>query len=126
MSERRRKMSFFKIKGTLVALVALAMIVASAHIARAETIFLSCSVGELSANTYTVDLTNNTVDNFQATINETAIDWVREATPLGGSTASTHFHIDRTAGTIAIQGTICFHDQPCQPSHPYSGVCTKV
>jgi hypothetical protein len=71
--------------------------------ARAETIFLTCtSTIGISPVHLTVDLTNKTVNNLPATINEAAIDWVFQM--AGDSTGyvssgTMHYHIDRSAGT---------------------------
>jgi hypothetical protein len=95
-------------------LIAIAVFVsiASAQIARAETIFLKCG----DAN-HTVDLAANTVDNHSATINETAIDWAVNMTYSDGTPQTDQYHIDRTTGTLTDTITICFH------TGGYKGTC---
>ena len=64
--------------------------------AQAETIYLKCGSYD-----FTVDLTSNTVNNLPATINTTAIDWVKGPYDAGsGYTAKEYYHIDRTTGTV--------------------------
>ena len=99
------------VKLSLIA-IALCVLIASAQVARAETIFLKCG----DAN-HTVDLTANTVDNHSATINETAIDWAVNMTYSNGTPQTDQYHIDRTAGTLRDTITICFH------TGGYAGTC---
>jgi hypothetical protein len=96
-------MSFLRLNGAIrVILAASAVLAASSQVARAETIFLNCthqnSEGGYSL-TFTVDLTNSTVENLSATINVTTIDWVRHASN-NGITSETYFHINRTTGVL--------------------------
>jgi hypothetical protein len=104
-------MSFVKSRGSVrMLLVALAMLLASSQTARAETIFLTCT-GEGNPITFTVDLTNNTVDNLPAAIDATSIDWQKTYTPEGGKPcdiAGEKNHIDRTSGTFKRIATIHF------------------
>ena len=80
---------------------------------RAETIFLTCNQG-----TFTIDLTNKTVNNLPATINATSIDWeVHTTYPDDGTTYSGQVHIDRTSGLMTSSGTLCFG------SGGYKGTC---
>src|SRR5579872_7354540 len=74
---------------------------AGATVARAETIFLTC--GKFSI---TVDLTNNTANNFPAKINATAIDWQAQQPYPSGQTAIAYWHIDRVAGTATHYFTL--------------------
>jgi hypothetical protein len=68
--------------------------------ARAETIFLTCP-GLYPTSTITVDLTNNTVNNYAAKIDATSIDWREGPVPANeGMTMTRVRHIDRTAGTV--------------------------
>jgi len=116
-------MSFLKVtRPARVTLVALAIVVASSQIARAETIFLKCSEG-----IYTVNLTKSTVDNHPATINETSFDWVVNWPPDQGTNSTSQFHIDRTAGTLDVVITTCFRNGICRqlPRVPPS-TCTKA
>jgi len=88
--------------------------------ARADTLYLTCGNG----GTFTVDLTNNTVNNIRANINGTSIDWdtnVGSNTP--GLTAVVHHHIDRAAGTASFTAT---YNNNGQISTGYSGpdACT--
>jgi hypothetical protein len=99
-------MSFANSNGTVrIILAALAVLATTSEAARAETIFLHC--GE-SASTFTVDLTNNTVDNKPATINATSIDWTWTPPPDQGTQSVGHFHIDRIAGTLTSQWSTHF------------------
>jgi len=89
-------MSFFKLNGTVrVMLAASAVLAASSHSARAETVFLKC--GELTV--YAVDLSNGTVDNLPAAINVTTISWVRNSSG-SGITAQVYHYINRTTGVL--------------------------
>ena len=93
------------IKMKAIALSVLATTLAVSWSARAETIFLQCAEHG-SSSTYTVDLTNNTVDNHPANINQTSIDWqynIGSQTP--GLTAVLHKHIDRTTGQVTTTAT---------------------
>jgi hypothetical protein len=92
--------------------IAVFVLIASAQIARAETIFLKCG-----DDSHTIDLTANTVDNHSATINETAIDWAVSMTYSDGTPQTDQFHIDRTTGTLTGTSTICFH------TGGYKGTC---
>lgn len=98
-------------KLSLIAIAAFVLI-ASAQIALAETIFLKCG-----DDSHTVDLTANTVDNHSATINETAIDWTVSMTYSDGTPQTDQYHIDRTTGTLTDTHTICFH------TGGYAGTC---
>ena len=69
--------------------------------ARAQTIFLTCGTSSI-----TVDLTNNTVNNFPAKINATAIDWQSQKPYPSGQTAIAYWHIDRIAGTATHYFTL--------------------
>jgi hypothetical protein len=110
-----------------VALVALAMLVVSSQTARAETIFLICNVGT-NTKTFTVDLTNNTVNNLPAAIDATSIDWKKTYTPDGGKScdiAGENNHIDRTSGTWQTIATIHFCNGVEHTWPPTTGTCTK-
>jgi hypothetical protein len=97
-------MSFVKLNGAVrTLLAALAVLAISSPAARAESIFLQCGSGM-----FTVDLTNNTVDNKPATINATSIDWTWTAPTDYGSQSVGHFHIDRIAGTLTYQWSTHF------------------
>jgi hypothetical protein len=74
---------------------------ASATVARAETIFLTC--GKFSI---TVDLTKHTANNFPAKINATAIDWQVQQSSPSGQMATAYWHIDRVAGTATHYFTL--------------------
>lgn len=71
---------------------------------QAETIFLRCpGVGLSQPGPFTVDLTNRTVNNEPAQINQTSIDWQH---PIGSASpeirsGAIHSHIDRSTGTIS-------------------------
>lgn len=97
-------MSALKVNaGVCVMFAALVMLAASSQSARADTIFLTCNEGIIGPKTFTVDLTNNTVNNEPATINSTAIDWqIQLHGDATGQVTSgrVYNHIDRTAGTI--------------------------
>jgi len=82
--------------GAGVALVALAVLAASSHAARADTIFLKCG----TMNMVAVDLTKHTVDDKPASITPISIDWEN-----ANKDGDVHLHIDRTAGTLTISGT---------------------
>ena len=77
--------------------------------ARADTIYLKCGSYD-----FTVDLKNNTVNNLPATINTTAIDWVKGPYDAGsGYTGKEYYHIDRTIGTVTRRNeTISPSGQP--------------
>jgi hypothetical protein len=100
-----RMMSFVKLHGAVrIMLAALAVVAISSQAARAETIFLQCGQGS-----FTVDLTNNTVNNLPATGNATGIDWqVTQSfsTPRGTETTVTYNPLDRTAGTLTNYFTL--------------------
>jgi hypothetical protein len=99
-------MSIFKPNSAVrIILAAFAVLAISSRAVRAETIFLHC--GESQSN-YTVDLTNNTVDNYPATINATSIDWTETPPPDQGTKSVGHFHIDRIAGTLTYQWSTHF------------------
>ena len=71
--------------------------------AQAETIYLQC--GQAS---FTVDLTNKTVNNKPASIDATSIDWndppQTHTRPDGGLDTVTLFqHIDRVQGTYSFR-----------------------
>jgi hypothetical protein len=74
---------------------------AGATVARAETIFLTCGKFNI-----TVDLTNNTANNFPAKINTTTIDWQVQQSYPSGQTAIAYWHIDRVAGTATHYFTL--------------------
>jgi hypothetical protein len=125
-------MSVLKLKGLArAALVALALLAASSQAARAETLFLECTYrfpggNDAATNNYTIDLAKNTVNNYPATINETAIDWVEERSYSSGTTSTRRCHIDRTRGTLIGQDTTCHPDGTCN-TRPWAGafICTK-
>ena len=86
-------------KHVLAALAVCSITLTAAWSARAETIFLTCP----RFDPLTIDLTNNTVNNFPATINATAIDWESPSRPTApaGTTVVVRFHIDRTTGILS-------------------------
>jgi hypothetical protein len=121
-------MSFLKLtRSVRVTLVALAMLAASSQTARAETIFLTCSVPEPN-KTFTVDLAKNTVNNLPANINQTAIDWQEKLTTADAQTVGVqNNHTDRTAGTLTQQ-KIILNDTGTGPNGvfpPRTVPCTK-
>lgn len=97
------------------ALIALAMLVASPHAARAETTFLKCG-----QNTFAIDTTKQTVNGYPATVTPLAIDWERS-----NNVGDVQHHIDRTNGTYTSYGV--YHsahgDKPFPPD-TYS--CAKI
>jgi hypothetical protein len=117
-------MAVLKLNGLArAALVALALLAASAQAARAKEIYLKCG-----QTIYTIDLANKTVNNHPATINATAIDW--EATnsatmPKGPETAVAHNHIDRTTGTHTLYITVQFPGGS-NSGAPVTETCTKT
>lgn len=93
------------IKTKAIAFCLLTAAVVSSSPAQAKTIYLVCpgaSDSTTSTGTYTVDLTNKTVNNFPATINATAFDWQKRTDYGGGIIRTWTWHIDRTAGAITI------------------------
>ena len=85
-----------------------------------ETLYLSCNNNSSATpEIYTIDLTNNMVNNLPAKINETSIDW-QEFTSAESSSrsvlngATNYYHIDRIAGTITLNVTYDFVSQPDQ------------
>ena len=71
--------------------------------ARANTIFLQCADGV----NFTVDLINNTVNNYPAQINPTSIDWQQKMnTTSSGVTGDAQYHIDRITGTYSLSVTL--------------------
>jgi hypothetical protein len=115
-------MSFVKLNGgARVALATLAILVASSQVARADTIFLQCDT-----HTYTIDLTNDTVDNHPATINPTAIDWQTTQDFGNGGSAINYNHIDRTAGTARYGHTVHFPNGVVKDLDAQTASCTKV
>jgi len=87
------------------ALCLLVTALASPMLAQAETIFIKCK----NIETFSIDLTNNTVNNIPANIRPTAIDW-----EIVNQYGDFHFHIDRTLGTLTTSGTYYKSDG----SHP--------
>lgn len=88
------------IKFKVIAFCVLVTSLAASGAARAETIFLTCT-GLYPTSTITVDLTNNTVNNYPAKIDATSIDWREGPVPANeGMTMTRVRHIDRTAGTV--------------------------
>lgn len=85
--------------GTLIALVTWLPLSTAAN---ADVIYLQCGGGN-----FTVDLTNNTVNNLPATINTTAIDWkvgpqvYPRSNGSGNDTVTVFNQIDRVAGTFS-------------------------
>lgn len=97
-------MSIFKLKYAGTALVALTLLVASSQVARAETIFLKC-VGQENYNTmftFSVDLTNRTVNGKPADITPLSVSW-HTSSIGGGITADTLHSIDRTTGIYTFR-----------------------
>src|SRR5260370_1155680 len=119
-SDGATKMPFVKSnRGLCVALVALVLLLATSQIARANMIYLNCG-----SDTFTVDLTNSTVDNNPATISTTAIDWQRTDYPQPGGSALNHFHIDRTTGTFTRYFTAHFPNGVVRDSPLVTQPCT--
>jgi hypothetical protein len=88
------------LKFKVIAFCVLVTSLAASGAARAETIFLICP-GLYPTSTITVDLANNTVNNYPAKIDATSIDWREGPVPANEGTAMTRVrHIDRTAGTV--------------------------
>ena len=85
----------------LVILGMAACVLADSGAAKAETIFLQCSNTNMNMK-IAIDLTNNTVDGNPATITPILFHWVRK----NDNGSSTAFNIDRTTGTLTLQGTI--------------------
>jgi hypothetical protein len=85
----------------LVILGMAACVLADSGAAQAETIYLRCTNTQMNM-LYAIDLTNNTVDGNPATITPILFHWVRKFE--NGS--FTTFNIDRTTGTLTLQGTI--------------------
>jgi hypothetical protein len=105
------------IKIKSIAFCVLAIALAVSWPARANTIFLTCG-----SNSFTVDLTNHTVNNLPASITSTAIDWQKTSYPEPGGSAVSYSHIDRIAGTYMTYFTAHFpngvtNDSP-RDTHP--------
>jgi hypothetical protein len=107
-----------KIKAIVFAMLATALMASSP--VSAETIYLQCS----SYKTFTIDLTNSTVDNLPATINATAIDWQFKGVVANkpGLTFVDNRHIDRIAGTFSHYAT----DSTGDSSHWDPVPCTVI
>jgi hypothetical protein len=88
-------MPVLKISGG--ALVAFALLAATCPPARAETIFLKCG----SFNPFAVDLTNQTVNAFPATITPIGIDWDQN-----NQYGNQHYHVDRSTGILTMSGHV--------------------
>lgn len=101
-------MSFVKPNGGVrVALVALVVLVGNSQVAQAETIFLKCG-----SYTYTVDLTNRTVDGEPAFITPLFIDYTNNKGDF-----PVKVHVDRTTGEMTGE----------HHGHSFSdGICTTV
>jgi hypothetical protein len=78
-----------------------ACVLADSGAAEAETIYLRCTNTNMDMQ-FAIDLTNNTVDGNPATITPILFHWVRQ----NDNGSSTAFNIDRTTGTLTLQGTI--------------------
>jgi hypothetical protein len=78
-----------------------ACVLADSGAAEAETIYLRCTNMNMDMQ-FAIDLTNNTVDGNPATITPILFHWVRQ----NDNGSSTAFNIDRTTGTLTLQGTI--------------------
>ncbi len=121
-------MSALKLSSVVsVVFVALAMLVASSQTARAETIFLTCNIGT-NTKTFTVDLTNNTVNNLAAAIDATSIDWQSTEPQESGRPGDSNLEknsIDRTSGTFKRIITIHFANGFVTDMGPITGTCTK-
>ena len=126
-------MSFFKLNGSAgVMLVTLAMLMASSQGASAGTIFLACpSAVNTDAATLTVDVTNNTVNNYSAKIDTTSIDWEHNVPceDCTGPFAVTKpvrqtYHLDRTTGTLTVVDKFSRVDGNDAINGPFTYACT--
>ncbi|HEY5069202.1 MAG TPA: hypothetical protein VII37_05430 [Candidatus Acidoferrum sp.] len=118
------------IKIKAIAFGVLAGTLMSSWPARANTIFLQCPGAPSDyADTLTVDLTNNTVNNHSAKkINKTAIDWQHDVkcgdcTSSNPGTATQIYHLDRTTGNLAIHDEFHMQDGTGGRNGPFTYHC---
>ena len=87
--------------------------------ARAKMIIFQCGTS------FTVDLTNNTVNDQPALITPTAIDWQLKPGPTD-DTGVVDYHIDRTTGILTEKFTHHFPNGSTQSDDPTTYRCTVV
>ena len=88
---------------TAAILAALSLASSATFAAAAETIYLKCYNSDYQKDDlHTVDVASSTVDGNAATITPILFHWVRTAD--NGSIMT--YNIDRTTGTLTLQGTI--------------------
>jgi hypothetical protein len=96
--------------------------------AAANTIFLNCP-GAPYGDVVTVDLTNNTVDRYPATINATTIHWQHDercanCTPSNPGTVIQVYYLDRTTGMLKVYDEFNYQDGTHQKTGPFTYTCT--
>jgi hypothetical protein len=119
-------MSFLKLN--IAVLAVSVMLAAGSQIAQAETIYLTCS-DNFGTNKYTIDLTNNTVndsyDTYKADITATNITWsLTSASNAQGVSDSQYHNIDRTTGIDTFNLTWHMSDGTDRPAAPRNIPCT--